>query len=177
MTDGRIAQVDNPRASRFNVLDVMVLIAATATALAGYRLAQDRYNRPDELGVRGVAMGLATWSWAGLALRARRSRAGVGRVISGPGIVACGAASIATVLAVLLCLTGHAKRYFMGRASLDIGEFPIVRCVVGAPAVLASWLTLAFIRQWQPEIDWVGLFGRALAVGWLLLYFAVVLLT
>jgi hypothetical protein len=155
---------------KFTLLDVMILVAASAIALGIIRALE-----PDRgVGLRWLAGAwacLATLSWAILFLRLKQPRPTLRRMISRPGDAACIASVLATVLTGLVSFVALINKMFSS-SPMDFSEAPVIGVVATGPAVLACWLIMVLGRRWRPENDWIGVLGRALAVGWVLTFFA-----
>jgi hypothetical protein len=157
---------------RFTLLDAMILVAATAIGLAAWRAARPGVQKRSEATVP-VAILLAAWTWATLLVRHRPPRPPLRRLMSRPGDAGSVAAVLATVmtaLASLLLYAGHL--FFRSGIGLDAEDASIIGTAITAPAILASWLTLALGRRWRREIDWVGWMGRILGFAWLTAFVA-----
>jgi hypothetical protein len=68
-----------------------------------------------------------------------------------PGLWACGAATAAIIVAIVVALVFH------GHVNLFV--FP--------GAVGGAWLVLAVSRRWLSEPSWIDRLGRAIGVAWL----------
>lgn len=186
-----ISETSKPAGRPFGILDVLVMIAATAVGLAWIRvvaptltlemiweaiLARPNGEFPgvvvDLAGVIVVPM-LAAWSLALLLLgrrdagtRPRRRRRG-----PAPGTLAClaAAAMLGLPLAVVLVIGAVA-----GSAALEphqevlaIGS--LVGALLAGIAIFWSWITLALCRRWQPQPTWLDRAGRLIGMTWMLL--------
>lgn len=149
---------------RFTLLDAMFLVAATAIALAASRASVPEVRRM-EREIAGAWTCLATLSWAVLCLRLKRPRPDLRRLMSRPGHATCVAASLTTVLTVVLCAIAYIKGELSGNSGFRFSDAPVIGAVATAPAVMASWLLMALSGRWRLEIDWIGRLGRFLAVG------------
>lgn len=165
-----MADSDIPR-RRFTLLDAMVLVAATAPALAAWRAIHPEVQGNDEE-IAGISLLLAAWSWAALFLRRGPFGAKGRRPACGPGDAACMAACVAITLVIIFFLVGILKRSLGGGSPLQITLAPTISPLAVAPAVLASWLATAAVGQWRREVDWLGWAGRVLGVGWIVILFA-----
>jgi predicted permease len=158
------------RVGRITLLDMMILVAATAVGTAVYRAALPEMR---DWGARiaGISAILACWSWAALYLRIRRPRRDRRRWVARPGIAACTASALGTVLAGLFWLLQYGRYFALGDYPRDQLELAmIVSAIITGPAVTVSWLMIALSRRWRRETDWIGWLGRILGVGWMILF-------
>jgi hypothetical protein len=162
---------DDKARRRFTLLDAMVLVAATAIGLAACKTILPDVRRTEQASAAATIL-LAAWSWATLVLSMQRPRPSLRRRMSWPGHAACIAASLATVMTGLAYLLHLAKFELTGNSLVRIGEAPLICSIAAAPAVLASWLTLALGRRWRREENWIGWLGRTLGIGWILVFLA-----
>jgi hypothetical protein len=160
---------------RFALLDAMILVAATAVGLAVARWCQSEVYRPAELWIDFGSALLAAWTWTGLLFLMRHPRPTLRRLILRPGGAACIASALATSISVLLCLLGLAKCLVFG-GTFRFVEFFVVCAIASAPAILASWLTIALSGLWCSKTDWIEWLGRLLAGSWILLFASVAFL-
>jgi hypothetical protein len=157
---------------RFTILDGMILVAATALALAASQAAWPEFRR-QERKVEVAAIWLASGTWTVLLLRFRPPRQNFRRLARGPGDAACLAASVAIIMTGLMYFVATVKAQFTGGSNVSLDEFPLIASVAAAPAILGSWLVLILGRRWRRAADWLEHLGRIVAVGWILLSLAV----
>jgi hypothetical protein len=156
---------------RFTLLDAMILVAASAIALAAYRAMQPEVRERDEPIVGSWAL-LTSLSLAILFLRLKPPRPVVRRLMSRPGDAACAASLLATASTGFLYLVVFINWKLFSSSGIGPSDAPIICVLANGPAVMATWFIMALGRRWRPERDWIGLLGRALAVGWVLVFFA-----
>jgi hypothetical protein len=187
----------------FGLVDAMIMVAALAVGLW--------VNRTDWLGFASLWYGdaydriqrvlslltphVAAATMALVAIRMRRPRPPLRRLLRSPGAVACTVASAAIVLIVCWAVSalalgrgitfsqhiellpytgrGHGRgggtRYpFSGKLLTTYGDHV-------AFAVAGAWLSLLLAGRWRPERTWIDRAGRAL--GWIWLGLAVMLWT
>jgi hypothetical protein len=182
----------------FNLVDAMVLVAATAVGLGIARGIWDALwtstNASVNVGPVGPALLLAAhwtvvaypflvaWTIALLSLvfLSRRFRPTAGDLLNRPGATACSAAALAITigtvnLAVLILVV-------MARNGTIWNSREMIECCVdavrlnigvelGMPglAVTVAWSTLALNGRWQPEPNWLDRAGRSLGLAWVVL--------
>jgi hypothetical protein len=167
---------------RFHIVDAIALIAATAAGLALTRrwgllgviheklltkYFPDGILRPPDdgnLSDLGVYF-LAPWSLALAALRLYVPRVSRGRLLTKPGFVATGTATIFMILR-LAQFTVEDGLLFGGQ----LNEFLLVHRVTEACpvaiAVMTSWTLMAALGRWRAEASWIDRAGRAVGAGW-----------
>jgi hypothetical protein len=177
----------------FNLLDAMVLLAATAVGLAVARAmarklwGSTKLNEPYNSEVlqqvtRWTVLCLpflVAWTIAVLLLQmlSRRPRPGPDDLLCQPGAAACGAAALAiTTEAVIVLVMG-----LMSPKTSSLREnVPQVlvwvlthhyMCQLGMPglAVTVAWMALALSGRWQPEPNWLDRTGRSMGLVWVVL--------
>ena len=192
-----------PMKSRpFGLVDAMLVVAAVAVGLW--------VNRIDSLGVNSLWLGntyygiqdalslltpyVASATMALVAIRLRRPRPTLGRLLRAPGAVACTVASAAIVLIVCWAFSALAAGRIItfsqhvewlpnngGHGSGGGLHYPFSGRLLTAYgdqvgfAVAGAWLSLLLAGRWRPERTWIDRAGRAL--GWIWLSLAVVLWT
>jgi hypothetical protein len=168
---------------RITLLDLLILVAATAVGLALLRVCmsvlttETLSNQPGAL-IRSyiiraesyaVAL-LAPWSVALLVLSLRRPRLPFARLARGPGFIACAAATSGMAIHLTLCLAQFLR---IGRPTLNaVSAWSITHEFVNNASMMiaGSWLTLALGARWRRETNWVGWAGRILGLGWIGLF-------
>jgi hypothetical protein len=162
----------------FNMIDAMVLVAATALALAFVQHQGLLWFLPRD-GIRRarkvtdvpalISSSLIPWTVALLALRLRRPRPSQHRLLVQPGFAAC---AIVAITIVLLCMDyrhmywGFYKTFWI----IDIKAFVTLNhsnSLSFGPAVL--WALMGACGRWRAEPSWIDRAGRALGVLWILL--------
>jgi hypothetical protein len=127
------------------------------------------YTRDWHTAARLVLLSL---TMAIIPLALRPPRESFRRLWGRPGTVV----PIAVGLAVLACLVDeHAFHFVVGfhylYASRAQRLFSIITEAVAvsraATAVGVAWLALSLAGRWEPEVSWVGRFGRALGFTWI----------
>jgi hypothetical protein len=166
----------------FTVFDAMVLIAATAVALAVIRvIAWD--NRNEDLGPKSpigilvqanrlnqlfIPIAL-TLSVALIFLRMLRPRPRLWRVFRQPGAAACTAVTIHLIssLFIMLGLLGpyylipHVGGRLNSPAFFLVGFFLFSVYFLPGVTVAAVWMILRLSGAWRPEPSWIDAAGRA----------------
>ena len=187
-----------PAPRRLTISDAMLIVAAVAVGLIAIRpflLELGPGATIDALVVRLRAMPrtdlirtipalglmaaptLASLSLALVALRLRRPRPRLHRLVRQPGFTAC-FASVVACLACASAILALRGTYFMDSigGSDDIGLAQLFAAIVLSSSVVASgfviltWLGLAISRNWRPEPGWIDRFGRVLGVFWLVMF-------
>ena len=164
---------------RITLLDLLILIAATAAGLALLRVcirglgAQTLSRRPGALtgscittAVTYASALLAPWSLVLLILNLRGPRLSFHRLARGPGFIACAAATTGVTLYLTVSLAQSA----MGKLTLNAGSMWRITetfAIYASLMVAGSWLALGLGARWRAETDWVGWAGRALGIGWI----------
>ncbi len=164
---------------KFTLLDLMVLVAATAVGTALWRaydpeslplstnvvvdLSVDLYYR-----VSRAALILEPWTVALLVLRLRRPRPRFHLIMGQAGT----AASVAAILIPIVVNLPHLVSVALGPIGpmravpwRDVIYFLPRSCGSG---VASAWLILALSGHWRTEPSWIDRLGRALGVGWIM---------
>ncbi len=170
---------------RFHIVDTIALIAATAVGLALTRrwgilgviyeklltkYFPDGILRPPDDGNLSDLGGyfLAPWSLALVAVRLYVPRASRGRLLTRPGFVATGTASIFMILR-LAQFTVEDALLFGG----ELHEFSLVHSVTEASpvaiAVITAWTLMAALGRWRAEASWIDRAGRGVGFGWVVM--------
>ncbi len=171
----------NSNRHRATLLDLLVLIAATALGLALVRISIRGFaarppSRTATQTVRSITMAetyasclLAPWSLVLLALSLWRPKISFRRMARGPGFMACAAATAGVALYLAVCSTQVA----MGRLSLEPATISRITASFAtyAPLMVAgAWLSVVLGSRWRAETSWVGWAGRGLGIGWIGLF-------
>ncbi len=174
----------------FTLLDGMILVAASAVAIASSR----------EIGIGGVFDGWSKQDWSGrmdavlqtgvdvlipslpvitpalLVLRLRRPRPPLRRLLLQPGAVACAVAAVGMVVGVL----DGSVEYAVNAINAGTPSVPH-RNLIGlvdaslrpvAFAVPVCWGLLATSRLCRPEPSWIDRTGRVVGILWVVLALA-----
>ena len=162
----------------FNLGDGLTLVAALALAMGLVRAVLIKYaesltdvlinNREILAGFLCVPMVLIPATFASLAFRFRSPHPRGRRLTRQPGLVACGAAVVAVVLALAIDL-GRAARVGMIPSAWTL-SFRLLEPV--GHVVLVAWLVLAVSGRWRLEPGWIDRFGRAIGGSWIALSLA-----
>jgi len=175
---------------KFTLSDVMVLVAATAIGMAGYRsvvasfpffhapsTVQAYHGGTLRLNILCSVPIIAVWSFAVLALQIRWPRPAFHLLARQPGFGACQAALLWTMFAVLGVLIRKLSLLTTSppRQLEDWDLLFRLQCmsVVGGvgPTVIAIWWLMALSRRrHSPSHAWAENLGRALGVLWIMLY-------
>jgi hypothetical protein len=173
-------------ARRFNLVDAMLLVAATAVALAIVvsRLQKEAHflrleweiprERPLPLtawsGVNSVYYlqpCLAVWSLALLVLRLRQPRPALTRVVLQPGTIV----SVATTVVVFLGLLRDVAFYGMfGEPPNSFLDHMLDGCDEICPAIITAWVILWMSRRLCCEKSWIDRTERVVGILWIVLY-------
>jgi hypothetical protein len=180
---------------RLTLFDAMVLVAAVGIGLVLVRASEGRAIRMEHYVSHGVTpppspLGqiarevVRYWPVVTAAtptlliLRLRRPRPSRWRLFSPPGLVACAAATIATILSALWITLGRfcVYRDFWGRTGSNRHEFKAWNVALDACsspavafAVAAAWGSMALAGRWRPEPSWIDRAGRLVGLFWLAL--------
>jgi hypothetical protein len=170
-----------PPRRRLTMLDILVLVAATAVGLASARLypaGQDLRDSTHPLNDRIIysiylasnvtVPFLLAWSVADLILCFRGPRLPLRRLARQPGAIAAFVATAVGVfhLAMDIASVASHPRYampFVARVKMMICNVPMVI----APGVFGAWMTLALCGLWRADRSWLDRFGRVLGLAWI----------
>jgi hypothetical protein len=171
---------------RFQILDALVLVAASAIGIA-WSLAWARgWWRPWKLLALNVhdfcdffTFFLVPWTLAFILLRISMPRPSLRRLGQSPGTAACLTVLIVFVIGLVEALTSWGLQVLWLRLKddsvskvtevlLDVTSESSTRA---GPSVLAVWLILALIRRFRLQRDWIELLGLTLSIGWIVLIF------
>jgi hypothetical protein len=169
---------------RFNLIDAMVLIAATAISLAFVQFQglpwilaekwfppEDNILRPPEDGDLAAVISsfLVPWTIALIILRFQRPRPTRRSLFLRPGFVAC---AIASAMMVFLCLDEYRQRVIAYQSFIT----PSVQYLVALNyrisisfATAGLWVLMAICGQWRAEASWIDRAGRAVGTLWIIL--------
>jgi hypothetical protein len=113
---------------------------------------------------RYVTLGMA----ALLAIGLHQPHVNRRRLSRQPGLVACAAASAASLAGGLIALS---QNLFRERPvpEFDAHDWPIMEARIG-PAVLAAWVVLLVSGRWRSESNWIDRAGRVFGAFWILLW-------
>jgi hypothetical protein len=168
---------------RFNLADVLIVTAASATTLAILRDAPEWPRLvfmggtfssfgDSPLPVRAVLRAgyvLIPWTVAVFLMGLRRPRPPLRRLVLRPGMAACGAVTLWLGLKTLLLVlmgVGVPQKWALVRAYMGDG---VALVSWAAPAVAGSWLVLVLSGRWRPDRGWFDRSGRVLGASWLVL--------
>jgi hypothetical protein len=154
-------------------MDTMILVGATATGLALARTLLEETPR-----ARSGPMWLfetynyvlLVWTAAFLVIRLQTPRPPLRRLMCQPGMAACTAAILVTVIDTITWAIHWAlldPRNELLRMLLPPVYWPAHSHHVGQ-AVAVTWLGLILARRWRREPGWIDRFGRVIGVLWLL---------
>ncbi len=176
----------------FNLLDAMVLLAATA---AGFAIARGMpgklWGSNTEPYESEVLLQIARWTvvcvpflaaWTIalflLPFLSRRLRPSFIGLLHQPGAAACTAAALAIIIETvnvmaLSLMHSNPLSVYKGPVS-HVLLFTLTHdmvCELGMPglAVIVAWLVLASNGRWQPETNWLDLAGRLMGLVWVVL--------
>jgi hypothetical protein len=173
----------------FNIVDAVVLVAATAGGIGLGRTVDDLASTPDgrlpAIGRQLLAERIHTscaylacllfaWGLALLLLRVRKPRPRLRRLWRSPGAAACLTASVVVAVKLLesaaMCLVWSVLERDEIPTAWILGIQTLPNQQAGA-AILATWLVLIVSRAMRLTRDWLEVFGLLVASGWLLLLF------
>jgi hypothetical protein len=167
---------------RFTLMDAVVLIAATAVSLVPVRLYLEG-PWPPPLTLDDWSLGSLWTSAAALSrllspfavglclalplLRVTEARPEWRRVMAQPGMVACIATVMATVLLLLKIVITH---YYYHQSKWGppvptIGPF-LLRSPWNGEVVAVAWTILWLSGSWRPVSNWIDRTGRLLGIYW-----------
>jgi hypothetical protein len=167
--------------------DAAVWIAATGVSFGLFRAIDSQLGRLYSGPLKGVLLGIAlllTWTPALLALRLRRPRPVLRRLVRQPGVAALAAAT--TVLAVGALDTAIVAIVRLIRVTASSQTGPRMRVprppdptwwigplahfvpLIGF-AVIGAWVLLALSGRRRPDPGWIDRLGRLLGVAWVAL--------
>jgi len=171
-----------PRAIRrpFTVGDAMIFVAAIAVGTLAIRATlpdlttfKADLNRTPSPGMRNfltlqfslsaIIPYLASLTPAMLIVRLRQPRPGLRRVGRQPGLIACGAATVAMAIEALWIgsLLARGSGFIHG-STVFVGYAQQVSF-----AVIGGWSALALSGRWRPESSWIDRSGRFLGICWI----------
>jgi hypothetical protein len=166
--------------NRFNVIDAMVLVAATAAGLAAGRDASVRWADGNRERVMLYALAMAVmWTFAIFLLGLTRHRTELRGMACRPGFSAVVAVMVERVINSLESIAQEVTQNPIFRVApdsltewswflfhetfwhgtIDFGP---------AGAVSASWLVMAMAGCWHAEKSWIDRIGRTLGCFWIL---------
>ena len=168
----------------------MVLLGATAVGLgvardwAGDFLTDMLrvYEVPPASGLVNTAEAVLTpitlcWTIAVVGIRLRRPRPSFRRLGRQPGLVACLAVILATLIHFSL-----ARYWVLFPGKARPGEVSILLMNLSpphliAPAVAVAWMVLAVSGRWRPNPGWIDRLGRSVGFAWLALLMILIVRT
>lgn len=172
----------------FRIVDLMVLVAATAVAFAIYRQGIPRGMQFTTFGgnweawlfhwMHQLTPFVSMWSFAVFAIDRVDSRKRR-RHPRHAGIIACYAATIGLATSALISSGfymvhvmedwGVIRKILSHQRQMHVpppfGEAPLEEIIGGV--VFGAWAALAATRRWRTEPTWVDRFGRFLATVWI----------
>lgn len=178
---------DAPRRA-FTIRDGAILLGATALAVAWIRefavnaLASPPGAAAGEIWRFGAALAFVglpfvlLWSIALVAIRLTGPRPRRRRLAGAPGIAACTAVTLGTILGALVLLPVPLL-VAMSQGARD-GSEPLALSLAEALALIApllglvvalTWAALAVRRRWSPSGCWLDRAGLGLGVAWLMM--------
>ena len=176
---------------RFTLGDAMILVAASASALAlmliplgpgntAFEALHDLFERPKggwvigevlvsmvEFTTWAIVPFVATWTVAALAFQLRRPRLSRRRLGRQPGamVVLLGTISVGLATAwgvvVALAFDRDPEHYFFFSATLG--------SILAGAMIIGGWIAMAVGGHWRPEPTWLDRFGRLLGVSWIVI--------
>ncbi len=163
-------------ARKFNLVDGMILVAATALGLAAERIRAHhlaKIESPLLKSVTEVAIDYAVyiaffWTLALPLLGLRRPRPSWRRLRRQPGMLV----GVSFIVAAALDFVCNLYAEFTLSESLyDHVVYLVARASNPAPFALSTavaWTTLAWSGRWRPEASWIDWLGRVLGSFWII---------
>jgi hypothetical protein len=166
---------------RFGLLDLMILVAATAVSIALERLdLRLRWSNfldasfPLTLPIKAsicvttASLPLAVFTSAWILMRWRKPRPAARRLLRQSGTVACASATLVFLIEAVYTALGYWQHVSVLYGPADV----FVEMTMEAPprvgfGVLCAWFTLAVGRRWRADKGWLDRSGRALGVAWI----------
>jgi hypothetical protein len=159
------------RCRPFKILDAMILVAATAGGLAlGRKMSEDPvwvYFSPS-LSAWPATCFLLVWTVSFLLMRLWSPRPSLRRLMCQPGMAACCAVVVVTMIAVIATACAWVLRDLSVATAIHTEHWSDHSPHVGQ-AVALTWLGLLLSRRCRVEPGWIDRFGRAIGVLWLLM--------
>ena len=152
------------------IFELMTFISAIALGLAAMLALWEESDAG--LVVQGTSVLALPICWALTVLRMLAPRMRRGRRFSPPGVAACLAVSVGSLLN-LFTSWDTILLYVGPRSLLLVAMLRAVTPLPLAVAVAAAWVLLLFDDRWKPEPSWIDRAGRCLGVYWLLFGLAV----
>ncbi|WP_435008512.1 hypothetical protein P12x_005719 [Tundrisphaera lichenicola] len=164
------------------LMDVMVLVAATAAAFAMERFFEGKVGVRATLNLPGdwlqrLWVGMPTylavsWSLALIPLRWAGLRPSTSRIARQPGMVACVATIGAMILGIGLNAAQAAMTLSVDQPGMTYTYSPNYYWYGGTgmigPVVTGAWVALALGGRWSPERSWIDRLGRLLGAYWVI---------
>jgi hypothetical protein len=181
---------------RFTLGDTMILVAATAAALAlmelplqpddtAFEILHRFFERPRGGWSFGAVVALiigftfwaiipfvATWTVAAFTFQLRRPRPPRGRVGRQPGAMAALLGTIAVSFSTAWGVVMELAFSSFIREFLFIAGFA---SILAAAMIAGGWIAMAVGGRWRPEPTWLDRLGRLLGVSWIVAGLAVIL--
>jgi hypothetical protein len=166
----------------FNILDAVVLVAATAVGIAGVvaieRRPRSPFDGPASLAERvhescgNLTFLLLAWGLAFLLLRLRSPRPRLRRLFRSPGAAACATVFVVMFVELALKVISWQVDEIPILGGMSMGCLYKLRAIgngeAGA-AIIAIWVVLVLSRGLKLNRDWLEIFGCLLAGAWILL--------
>jgi hypothetical protein len=154
------------RCRRISILDVMILVAASAVGLALARTIVSDATSVMLLLERPFAFFLLALTLAYIPIRLRGPRPSLHRLVCQPGMAACCA------VAIVVAIDATSWGIFWAKlkpedATNMVARFWRLTKEHPGPAVAATWLGLILSRRWRPEPGWIDRVGRLIGVLWI----------
>jgi hypothetical protein len=175
----------DPPCRRFNLGDMMILIAALAPGLARVPsefmligFAVSKLLPPDQWSREWLREAVTGRSWAATTLagealnllvpfllilplaqllfRLRHPRPPINRALLQPGTAASGALVLTFLVLFELSALGF------------LPPWPLVRQVVGGGSVALAWVVLAISGRWRREPGWIDRMGQIVGAAWVM---------
>ena len=167
---------------RFTLLDVMILVAATAVGIAaarGYLGAEGRacvWTNPSwdfyRVRIAAAAPCLTAWGLALLGLRLGTPRRRLRRLIWQPGFSACLAEMVGVASALLRSALPPYQMMTQDQQDIWILMLVVKLAPSVVPAIATTWLLILLGGRWRRRSDWIDGAGRMLGLAWFVMFLA-----
>jgi hypothetical protein len=148
----------------------MILVAATGLGLAlAKNIIGDALLLPTSpMWVsRPITYFMLAWSLAFLPIRLRRPRPSRRLMLTQPGMAACGAVALITMIDAFFWVS-YWTRIDQNPSTAMLQNYWRVNSHHLGTAVGLTWSGLILSRRWRPEPNWIDRLGRFLGCLWLL---------
>jgi hypothetical protein len=149
------------------IFDIMALTVAFALGYSvSLRLWAEQIPWPV---IHGTSVALLPITWGLVVVRILGSPPARRRLFYPPGLAACVAVSVASVLSLCYGWDHPSVSVAGSLSTLSIAALRAVQPLPLAAAVAGTWLVLALDRRWRPEPSWIDRTARCLGLYWLVI--------